>query len=97
MINHTVFFKLKFVHGSIEEKNFFATAAVLATIPGVQDFKRLREISPKNHFDFGFAMKFADKSDYGQYNRHPLHIQFVNQHWVSDVIDFIEIDYEEMA
>jgi hypothetical protein len=97
MINHTVFFTLNYPAGSDSEKSFFRSAEVLKTIPGVKDFRRLKEISPKNHFDFGFAMQFDGQTDYDQYNRHPLHVQFVEQHWMPSVSDFIEIDYEIMA
>ena len=96
MINHTVFFQLNFPAGSAGEKAFFKAAEVLTTIPGVRDFRKLKEISLKNHFDYGFAMKFAGESVYEQYNKHPLHVQFVEQHWMSSVSDFIEIDYEVM-
>ena len=94
MIHHTVFFTLNYPSGSASEKSFFKAAEVLPTIPGVLEFKKLKEVSPKNHFDFGFAMKFAGKADYDLYNRHPLHVQFVEQHWMPSVSDFIEIDYE---
>lgn len=97
MINHTVFFQLNFPAGSAGEKAFFKAAEVLTTIPGVRDFRKLKEISPKNHFDYGFAMLFESQSEYDQYNRHPLHVQFVEQHWMSSVPDFIEIDYEVMS
>jgi hypothetical protein len=97
MIHHTVFFTLNYPAGSVGEKAFFKAAEVLTTIPGVRDFHLLKEISPKNHFDFGFAMQFKGQTDYDLYNRHPLHVQFVEQHWVPSVSDFIEIDYEIMA
>lgn len=94
MINHTVFFKLNYPAGSESEKEFFRSAEVLTAIPGVLDFRKLKEISPKNHFDYGFAMKFSGRAEYDQYNTHPQHVQFVSRHWVPSVADFIEIDYE---
>jgi hypothetical protein len=51
MIHHTVFFTLNYPSGSASEKSFFKAAEVLPTIPGVLEFKKLKEVSPKNHFD----------------------------------------------
>jgi hypothetical protein len=97
MIHHTVFFKLNFPAGSTEEVLFFEASGALSTIEGVQEFHTLKEISPKNHYEYGFAMKFADNEVYDRYNKHPLHVQFVNHHWITSVADFIEIDYEVLG
>jgi len=97
MIHHTVFFKLNFTAGSEDEKEFFRAAEVLPAIPGVLDFRKLKEVSPKNHFDYGFAMKFSGRSEYDQYNTHPEHVEFVSRHWIPSVADFTEIDYEIIA
>ena len=69
---------------------------VLATIPGVEKFEQLRQISTKNDFRFGFSMEFADKKAYDGYDRHPKHVSFVQDRWNREVDEFIEIDYEPL-
>ena len=68
-------------------------ARVLARIPGVERFEQLRQVSPKNDYDFGFSMEFADGAAYDGYNRHPDHVAFVRDRWVPEVAAFLEIDY----
>lgn len=93
MIRHTVVFRLKHPPGSAEEEEFLAAATVLAAIPGVEKFERLREVSPKNGYAFGFSMEFADQAAYDHYDRHPDHVAFVEGRWIPEVADFLEIDY----
>ncbi|MDF7799170.1 Dabb family protein [Pontiellaceae bacterium B1224] len=93
MITHTVFFKLNHVRGSEAEALFLSKAAALSAIPGVENFQILEETSPKNSFDFGLSMEFADQAAYDTYNTHPEHIAFVQQAWLNEVADFQEIDY----
>ena len=93
MIRHTVVFNLKHGKGSAEERKFLDDALVLAEIPGVNAFERLRQVSPKNNYSFGFSMEFDDQAAYDIYNAHPLHVAFVRDRWVPEVSDFMEIDY----
>jgi hypothetical protein len=93
MIRHTVVFKLKHAEGSPEEGKFLEDARVLDTIPGVEKFERLRQVSSKNGFRYGFSMEFADQAGYDAYNNHPLHVAFVRDRWLTEVEDFMEIDY----
>ncbi len=93
MIRHTVVFSLKHPAGSAEESSFLDAAQVLAGIPGVEKFERLRQVSPKADFDFGFSMEFADQAAYQTYNDHPEHVAFVRDRWVPEVASFQEIDY----
>ena len=93
MIRHTVVFRLRHPSGSPEEAAFLDAARVLATIPGVERFERLREVSPKNGYAFGLSMEFADQDAYDGYNRHPDHVAFVEGRWIPEVADFLEIDY----
>lgn len=97
MITHTVFFKLKHAKGSDAERMFFSAAQNLANLPGVRNFKRLKQLSTKNNFDFGLSMEFISKADYDGYNNNPAHSAFVKDHWVQEVVDFLEIDYEVIA
>jgi hypothetical protein len=94
MIRHTVVFRLRHVRGSAEERAFLAAADVLAEIPGVQKFEKLRQVSVKNDYAFGFSMEFADAAAYRSYNDHPEHTRFVAERWVPEVEKFLEIDYE---
>jgi len=93
MIRHTVVFTLKHPQGSAEEKKFLEDALVLTKIPTVQKFERLKQVSPKNAYTFGFSMEFANQVDYDTYNDHPLHVAFVRDRWKVEVSDFMEIDY----
>jgi hypothetical protein len=94
MIRHTVVFRLRHDPNSPEETAFLADAErALTGIPGVERFERLREVSPKNSFSFGLSMEFADSAAYEAYNEHPAHQAFVQDRWVPEVADFMEIDY----
>jgi hypothetical protein len=96
MIRHTVAFSLKHAPGSSGEQSFLADARQLGAIPGVEKFERLRQVGAKNAFTFGFSMEFADRKAYQRYNEHPAHVHFVQERWVAEVADFLEIDYEPL-
>jgi heme-degrading monooxygenase HmoA len=90
-IRHTVVFTPTHAPGSEAEANFLAAAARLENIPGVEAFEILRE---KNAYRFGISMEFADRAAYASYNEHPDHVRFVQERWLPEVADFLEIDYE---
>ena len=96
-IRHTVVFTPRHAAGSPEEADFLAAAAGLAAIPGVEAFEILRETSPKNAYRFGISMEFAGGAAYQAYNAHPDHVRFVQERWLVEVTDFLEIDYEPRA
>jgi hypothetical protein len=93
MIRHTVVFTLKHPQGSAEEARFLEDALVLAKIPTVRNFERLRQVSAKNGFKFGFSMEFDTQAAYDAYDTHPEHVAFVRDRWKPEVADFMEIDY----
>ena len=93
-IRHTVVLTPRHAAGSPEEADFLAAAAGLAAIPGVEAFEILRETSPKNGYRFGISMEFADAAAYAAYNEHPDHVRFVQDRWLPEIEDFLEIDYE---
>lgn len=97
MIRHTVTFRLKHAAGSIAERDFLLAACSLSSIPGVQKFECLRQTSPKNTFTFGLSMEFADAKAYALYSGHAEHEAFVQQRWIPEVEEFLELDYEVMA
>ena len=96
MIYHSVFFKLKHATNSLEETHFLEAAKQLAKIEGVGNFQVLKQTSPKNKFEYGLLMEFDDQKTYDEYSNHADHVQFINDFWIKDVADFLEIDYEQL-
>lgn len=96
MIQHTVVFRLIHDSGGTEERDFLAKAKSLGKLPTVIDLKVLRQIGQKNQYTFGLSMYFKSEEDYQAYNEHPDHLRFVNDVWLREVDDFLEIDYVEM-
>ena len=96
-IQPTVVFRLRHPSGSSAETAFLEAARVLATIPGVEDFQQLRQVSPKSDFTFFFSMRFADADAYRGYNEHPVHVAFVRDRWDAEVSDFQELDFVALA
>ncbi len=92
-IRHTVAFTLRHPAESEDESDFLQAAEGLAAIPGVEVFELLAEVSPKNDYRFGISMEFADRGAYERYNEHPDHVRFVQERWLPEVTDFLEIDY----
>src|SRR5947209_8548276 len=95
-IRHTVVFTLAHPEGSPAETDFLAAAAALSAIPGVEAFQILRETSPKNAYRFGISMEFAGPAAYTAYNEHPDHVRFVQERWLPEVAEFLEVDYEPL-
>lgn len=93
MITHTVYFKLIHEKGSEEEQLFIQKALDLGAISTVHNLRCVREVSPKNNFDFGLIMQFEDQQGYDTYNNHPDHVSFVENVWQKEVAEFMEIDY----
>jgi len=94
MIRHTVAFRLKHIPGSTAERDFLQAACELAKIEGVQKFECLRQRSVKSSFTYGLSMEFADEAVYAFYSNHPDHTAFVQQRWIPEVVEFMELDYE---
>ncbi|WP_296703142.1 Dabb family protein [Algoriphagus sp.] len=94
MINHCVFFKLKYPKGSSEERIFLNAASKLSTISFVKNFQVLNETSSKNEFDYGLKLEFDDYESYMAYNEHPHHAIFLKMYWDDYVDKYMEIDYE---
>jgi len=96
MIRHSVVFRLKHPKGSEAEKDFLRTAARLKAISTVRNFEMHRETSPKNNYTYGLSMDFLDQADYTFYNDHPDHVAFVQNRWLPEVAEFLEIDTVKM-
>jgi len=96
-IRHSVIFKLNHPKGSPEAKAFFEEARKLAAIEGVNRFESLLEVSPKNNFDYGLSMEFDSPQAYEAYQNDPSHSSFVQDFWIPNVKEFLEIDFELMG
>jgi hypothetical protein len=94
MVRHTVVFKLKHPKDSPEEKEFLSAIRKLSSIPGVKKFECLKQVSKKNKFDYGLSMEFESQKTYDAYSNHHDHNAFVNKYWLTEVEDFLEIDFE---
>jgi len=97
-IQHGVIFTLKYEKGSPETKKFLLDGKnLLTSIPVVNNFQVFDQVSAKNDFQYGFTMVFNSKEDYQTYNEHPTHVGFVEERWMKEVTDFLEIDFEKYA
>jgi hypothetical protein len=96
MVRHTVVFRLKNKKGISEAPEFFKAIKNLANIPGVRNFEFLKQIGKKNNFDFGLSMEFENVENYNKYSNHPDHNQFVQNYWLKEVDDFLELDFEPL-
>jgi hypothetical protein len=93
-IRHMVIFNLKHPIDSSEAVKFLNDGEeILSSIPTVRNFRVFRQVSPKNDYDYGFSMDFVSQEDYDTYNEHPLHVQFVQERWLTEVERFLEIDF----
>ena len=96
LLVHTVFFSLNDNKNSDGEAYFFEAAKKLSEIPGVFDFKCVKQISAKNNFDYGLTMSFENDEAYQGYTDHPDHVDFVEKIWKKHVREFLEIDYRDL-
>jgi hypothetical protein len=93
MIRHSVILKLKENISNESKKAFFDAADKLKEIPDVETFEVLNQISPKNKFEYGISMEFDTNEKYENYSNHPVHVAFIQNFWIPNVEDFLEIDY----
>jgi len=96
-VRHMVVFKLKHPKGSPEEKKFLDDSeSILGGIPYAAKFMVCREVSPKNEYDFGFSFDFITEEDYQNYNADQRHVNFVQERWMKEVDEFMEVDLKEL-
>ena len=94
-IQHMVIFNLPYKAGSSKAVKFLNDGnRILTGIPVVRDFQVFLQVSLKNAFQYGFSMVFTDQDDYDTYNMHPDHVAFVEERWMKEVTDFLEIDFK---
>jgi len=89
-------FRLKHGEGSASEADFLRAAGALGSIPGVEAFELMREVSPKNDYRYALTMEFADRPAYDAYNAHADHVAFVQARWLPEVEAFLELDSEAL-
>lgn len=95
-IQHMVIFNLPYQEGSTEARRFLEDGTrILSAIPVVQNFQAFYQVSEKNDYQYGFSMVFANQEDYNTYNEHPDHVAFVQERWLKEVSDFLEIDFKK--
>ena len=94
MIRHSVILKLKDQLSETDKQAFFDAVDKLSYIPCVQKFELLKQISPKNKFEYGISMEFDSQEQYDSYSNHPEHVAFIQNFWIKSVEDFLEIDYQ---
>ncbi|AEI46910.1 Dabb family protein [Runella slithyformis] len=96
MIRHSVILTLKSNISPEEKQAFFEAVDLLALIPDVQKFEVMKQISPKNKFEYGISMEFETRQQYDTYSNHPEHTAFIQHFWLKWVEDFLEIDYQKI-
>lgn len=95
-IQHMVIFDLPYEKGSEKAIKFLEDGTrILTGIPVVQNFQAFNQVSKKNKYQYGFSMVFSNQKDYTTYNDHPNHVAFVQDRWMKEVTDFLEIDFEK--
>jgi len=96
-VMHTVIFDLKHPVNSIQAKKFLDDGrSILTSIPVVRNFQAYKQCSPKNDFQYGFLMTFANRTDFDAYSNHPNHNKFVKERWETEVTRFQESDFEKI-
>ncbi len=93
-IRHSVIFTFNERMTSDEKEVFFDEVRKLSTISGVENFEIVKQVSVKNKFENGILMKFKNNEAYQYYNNHPDHVAFVQNIWLKQVHDFLEIDFQ---
>jgi hypothetical protein len=95
-VQHMVIFNLSHQKDSVEAQKFIQDGTrILTGIPVVMNFQAFNQVSKKNKYQYGFSMVFANQADYTTYNNHPDHMAFVQNRWMKEVSDFLEIDFEK--
>ena len=93
-IQHMVIFNLSHEKGTAEAVKFIQDGThILSAIPEVMNFQAFSQTSTKNNYQYGFSMIFSNQKDYEAYNDHPKHSSFVQERWLKEVTDFLEIDF----
>jgi hypothetical protein len=98
MITHVVVFWTDKPHGENRDRLLAGTRELLAPIPGVLEFRTgVPMPSPRGVVDDSFAvaisMTFVDQAAADTYQKHPLHVKFVEQCVKPYVKRFVVYDF----
>ena len=96
-IRHIVAFSLRHEAGSSEADSFVSALRSLGSIDGVDELEVVRQVGAKNTYELGVVMEFADRAAYDAYNAHPDHVAFVEDRWIPEVTEFMEIDFVALS
>jgi hypothetical protein len=94
MIEHS--FTLNHPADSPEERDFLEGVRSFADIPGVQNFRVNRQVSPKGPYAYQISMWFADQQSLEAYDASQAHVDFVNERWIPEVASFQTLDFVEI-
>ena len=93
-----VIFNLPYPEGSSDADKFLEDGTrIISGIPVVRNFQAFNQVSLKNDYQYGFSMIFSNQEDYTTYNNHPDHVAFVQDRWLKEVTQFLEIDFQKPA
>ncbi len=93
-IQHTVTLRL---NDGVDQDWFVGKARELSGLPGVEDFEVLEQVGKKaTQFTLALSMWFDSDEQYEGYNNHPTHVDFVENVWIPNVAEFLELDYLRM-
>ena len=93
MIRHAVILRLKPLISPENKAAFLEASRQLARIPNVRNLEVLKQTSSKNPFEYGIIMEFDSQEQFDFYSNHPDHQAFIQDFWIPNVEDFLEIDY----
>lgn len=83
-------FRLKHETGSEAETEFLREYSALGSVPGVENFELMREITPKewSTCEWVVMWEFADLAAHTAFHEHPAHHKFVAEYWNTGVAEF---------
>jgi len=83
-------FRLNHEPGSEAEADFLREYVALGSLPGVENFELMREITPPewSTCEHVVMMEFADLAANEAFHAHPAVIRFVTERWDAEVAEF---------
>ena len=96
MIEHAVSFALKHPPNSPEERDFLEDIRALKDLPGVQNFWVKRRMRSTGPFPFQISMWFENQEALEVYGASKVHVDFVNERWIPEVVEQQTLDFVEI-
>lgn len=99
-ITRLVFFNLNHEAGSPEAETFFENTKVLKDVPSLTEFKILKVEGSTFDYDYVIRLVFENEKGVEEYVQHPIHTNYLQDVWKSNVqggmlIDLLEFLPEE--